>query len=615
MNLSLKQLQLSLNGIGLHNINLFFSAERPVDNPVITAWLKVNFYNKTLLLVEDEPINARLNKRILEKYGYKVIHSKTGEEAVAVFQSVTGIDLILMDIDLGVRIYCTEAAEIILRDNDVPLVFLSSHTEPEVVKKTEDITSFGYILKNSGETVLIACIKMAFRLFHARKIEEEKERKLKYSEERYRSIFENTGTSMFLVEEDMTIAMVNNEFVRCFGYSKEEVIGKMKWMEVIHPDSIDFMLKQHRMRRFNENAASPGYQLKYITKAGETRNGYITVAMIPGSTNSIASITDLTELKKAESALKDKNEELAAMNEEFEAANEELIQTISQLEERDYEYRMLFETSAAGIFIMSENKLLIFNRAVIELSGFSEEQILGRPLLSFIHNDDVNTILEHYKRIVTQNVVESNSPIRIMTSDNKVKWIGLKSSSIIWGCKKSTLNFISDITERKNAEDTLRFNEKKYRKMFENIQHVFYQTDLDGNIIEISPSIHNYCGFTRDELLGTSIKNVYYDLYERDNFFYTIMQNGRVLDYEIRLKTREGRIVITSVSSHLTYDSAGKPVGIEGTVHDITQRKKTEEALMAEKERLAGVIKGTNAGTWEWNVRTGELLINDRWLK
>ncbi|GEM_PF-814275 len=578
-------------------------------------WLKVNLYNKTLLLVEDEPINARLNKRILEKYCYKVIHSKTGEEAVDVFKSIPGIDLILMDIDLGDGIDGTEAAEIILKDHDIPLVFLSSHTEPEVVKKTEDITSYGYILKNSGETVLIASIKMAFRLFHARRVEVEKEKKLKESEERYRSIFENTGTSMFLVEEDMTIVMVNNEFVRCFGYSKEEVIGKMKWVEVVHPDSVDFMIRQHRIRRFNENAALSGYECQYLTKKGEIRNGFITVAMIPGSSSSIASITDLTELKRAESALHERNEELAAMNEEFEAANEELIQTIRQLEQRDYEYRLLFETSAAGIFILSENKVCVFNKAVAELTGYTDEQILSRPLISFIHHDDVNDVLEHYRRIVKQKVVESSSPVRIITSDNGVKWIGLKSSFIIWDGQKSTLNFISDITERKMAEDTLRFNESKYRKMFENIQHVFYQTDIDGIIIEISPSILNYCGYTREELIGTPIANVYFDLSERGAFVQTLMKNGRVLDYEIHLKNRENRVMTTSVSSHLLYDSFGKPVAIEGTVHDITRIKNSEEALKVGKDRLAGVIKGTNAGTWEWNIQTGELLVNDRWAE
>ncbi len=259
---------------------------------------------KKILLVEDETINARLGTRTLEKHGYEVIHVNTGEGAVSAVRSEPGIDLILMDIDLGPGIDGTAAAEIILKDKDIPLVFLSSHTEPEVVEKTEGITSYGYIVKNTGETVLIASMKMAFRLFDAKKKEEAKEQKLREGEERYRSIFENTGTSMFLVGNDMTVEMVNDEFVCRFGYTRDEVAGIMKWTELVHPDYLGFMTEQHRLRRSNECAAVRGYEIKYITKSGEFRDAFLSVGMIPGTDQSIASMTDITDRKLAEDKLK-----------------------------------------------------------------------------------------------------------------------------------------------------------------------------------------------------------------------------------------------------------------------------------------------------------------------
>ena len=103
---------------------------------------------KTILLVEDEAIIAVVEKKILEKYSYNVIHAISGEKAVDIVKSGTPVDLILMDIDLGSGIDGTIAAERILEIHDLPLVFLSSHTEPAVVEKTEGITSYGYIVKN-----------------------------------------------------------------------------------------------------------------------------------------------------------------------------------------------------------------------------------------------------------------------------------------------------------------------------------------------------------------------------------------------------------------------------------------------------------------------------------
>jgi PAS domain S-box-containing protein len=121
---------------------------------------------KRLLLVEDEAIIAMTEKQELEKRGYLVDHALRGEEAVAKAMSAApAFDAILMDINLGPGMDGTQAAEMILKSADIPIVFLSSHTEPGIVARTEGITSYGYVVKNSGIVVLDASIKMALKLF------------------------------------------------------------------------------------------------------------------------------------------------------------------------------------------------------------------------------------------------------------------------------------------------------------------------------------------------------------------------------------------------------------------------------------------------------------------
>jgi CheY-like chemotaxis protein len=134
----------------------------------------MNESGKTILLVEDEVLIAMMEQMILEKCGHRVIRASTGERAVAIAEASGDIDLVLMDINLGAGIDGTEAATRILGMREIPLVFLSSHTEHDVVERTEGISSYGYILKNAGETVLVASIKMAFKLFEARKEEKAK---------------------------------------------------------------------------------------------------------------------------------------------------------------------------------------------------------------------------------------------------------------------------------------------------------------------------------------------------------------------------------------------------------------------------------------------------------
>ncbi len=90
-----------------------------------------------LLLVEDEALIAMAEVARLETYGYEVLLALSGEEAVELFRSNEGIDLVLMDIDLGSGMDGTQAGSLLLGIREVPILYLSSHSEPEIVEKTE----------------------------------------------------------------------------------------------------------------------------------------------------------------------------------------------------------------------------------------------------------------------------------------------------------------------------------------------------------------------------------------------------------------------------------------------------------------------------------------------
>jgi two-component sensor histidine kinase/ligand-binding sensor protein/CheY-like chemotaxis protein len=123
---------------------------------------------KTLLLVEDDGIISLAETRTLRKEGYEVVPAFSGVEAVSIASGDPAIDLVLMDLNLGPGMDGTEAAELILKARDIPIVFLSAHTEQDIVERTEGITNYGYIVKDLGPTVLLTAIKMAFRLHEAR---------------------------------------------------------------------------------------------------------------------------------------------------------------------------------------------------------------------------------------------------------------------------------------------------------------------------------------------------------------------------------------------------------------------------------------------------------------
>ncbi len=175
---------------------------------------------KTILLVEDDNLIALREQRVLEQNGYRVIHVPDGDTAVKEGAGNVSVDLILMDINLGTgKMDGTEAAQMILASREIPILFLSSHSEKEVVEKTQEISSYGYITKNSGNTVLLASIQMAFRLFQAHQ-------DLKRNNTFIQSLLETSPDGVWIVSEDGLIIDTNETYCRMSGYTRDELMGK-----------------------------------------------------------------------------------------------------------------------------------------------------------------------------------------------------------------------------------------------------------------------------------------------------------------------------------------------------------------------------------------------------
>ncbi|GAG42758.1 unnamed protein product, partial [marine sediment metagenome] len=131
----------------------------------------------------------------------------------------------------------------------------------------------------------------------------------------------------------------------------------------------------------------------------------------------------------------------------------------------------------------------------------------------------------------------------------------------------------TDITERKRMEEELRESEAKYRRIFENVWDIYYETDAQGIITEISPSVERW-GYIRGELIGTQVLDIYENPEERSALLEALAERGEVLDYEIHLKTGDGRVVDTSVGAHLLRGPDGTFIGVEGILRDISERKR-----------------------------------------
>ena len=235
-----------------------------------------------VLLVEDEAIIALQEKIALEAEGYSVIISSDGEDAVnKACNCGYDLSIILMDIDLGGVMDGPEAARRILSVKEIPIIFLSSHTEKDIVERTEEIMSYGYVVKNSGMIVLNASIKMAWKLFCEKKLVNESHSKIEKmnsdleaannekikwrsenkihtdelieSERRFRSIVEGAPDPIF-IQTDMKFTFLNEAAVRIFGSKSESELLGRNVFERFHPDYHQKIIE--RIGRLNKEESS-----------------------------------------------------------------------------------------------------------------------------------------------------------------------------------------------------------------------------------------------------------------------------------------------------------------------------------------------------------------------
>ena len=293
---------------------------------------------KTILLVEDEMIIAMAEKRKLEQDGYTVLLVPSGEDAIRLVSSRTDpIDLILMDIDLGKGMDGTDAARIILRDKVIPILFLSSHIEEEIVERTEAISSYGYVVKESSFTVLKASIKMAFRL-HA------SNQRAAQNALRFEAIKQTSMDGFLLVGLDGRVLETNDAYSIMTGYSTDELL-RMSIPDLEATETIE-NTSQH-IHKIQENGADR-FETRHRRKDGSLVDIEVNVTIEPASRNMMVFLNDISKRKQAEQALREES-------------------TLRQV---------LFEHSPDGIVILDPYtaRILEFNEVAHRQLGYSREE-------------------------------------------------------------------------------------------------------------------------------------------------------------------------------------------------------------------------------------------------
>ncbi|MDD5187882.1 MAG: PAS domain S-box protein, partial [Methanoregula sp.] len=396
------------------------------------------------------------------------------------------------------------------------------------------------------------------------------EQHLRESEVKYRTVFENTGTATIVIEEDTTISLANDEFVALSGFSKTEIEGKMSWTRFVATEDMNRMLDAHRQRRQVNSDAPMHYEFRFVTKTGNIHACYLTIDRIPGTTKSIASLLDITNLKRIE----------------------------DELRERERVFRTLIGNLPGCVYRCANDPawtMAFISEGCREITGYAPEDFIGNKTLAFndiIAPDYQKTLWERWQQqLALHEVFVEEYPIRTKTGETRWVWERGRGIYSDDGQVLYLEGFITDITERKQAEDALRESENLFRSVGDSLLDPVLILSSEGIVYFANRAAKNFVGLPdTSDLRGHSIMT-YLDGDSRNRAtadLHTICVLGGPMTGEFCVNVPGG--------NQRWVEACGVRINYKGmdanlvTLRDITERIRFEEQLRGNERRLADII-------------------------
>ncbi len=417
------------------------------------------------------------------------------------------------------------------------------------------------------------------------------EKALQESEEKFKNIFNNSvvGISVTSIDGELN---VNKAFSEIVGYSEGELYN-MNWKKITHPEDVE--KNQEILESIHSGKTETArWEKRYIHKNGNIIWVDISTTLQRDNKGNpqyfITSIVDITERKQAE---------------------EKLIES----EER---YRNVIDISPDAIIIHCEGKIVLTNKAAIQLVGASKpDDLLGKSALEVVHPDDREMV-----KIRIMNLLKSGEPAplyeeRMIRFDGSVIYAEVAAVRTNYKGKPASLVVLRDFTERKISENALRESEMKFRSIFDQSPVGSVIVGLDKCFVKCNASFCNFIGYNEEEIIGHTIG----EFTHPDDIGIGIkelrqLSNGSI--ESIRLQKRyvrkDGTTVWGEVSIRIVCDDQQKPLYFLPVIQDITMQKSIEQELIKAKEKaeeteiqLFSILENSPTGFAINSISTGKV--------
>ena len=389
------------------------------------------------------------------------------------------------------------------------------------------------------------------------------EETLRKSVKNYQILFDSTITGTYLSELGGIILSTNKSGAALLGYDHPK--------DLIGMNIRDFYKNpQDRRKVINgiKNGGIGSFELEMTRKDGAFITVLISTAMVEFNSEKVflTSVMDITEIKQAEKILQDSEER----------------------------YRTLVENANESIIVVQDDMLKFANNKAAEITGYTKEELTYMPAVELIHPDDRDMVVKRYTGRLQGKQLPHVYPFRVITKNGNTRWAEINAVQIEWEGRPASLNFITDITDRRQTEE-------RYKALFESKLEGAVVLDKTMKILLANQAVADLFGLDSiDKTLQANIFD-FVPPEDRERVLDIIAKDMLEKDLrqinEFRLLNKAGKeIWVSAVGTAIEYQ--GQPAGLV-SLRDITEQKHAQEALRESEDKYHTILDSIEDGYWE----------------
>jgi PAS domain S-box-containing protein len=279
---------------------------------------------------------------------------------------------------------------------------------------------------------------------------------------------------------------------------------------------------------------------------------------------------------------------------------------VQALRESENKFRDLAEKSIVGIYLIQDWEFKYVNPKFAEIFGYPVNGLVtGTRPEDVVLPEDWHMVKENIRKRIAGEAESIYSEFRIITKNREIRNVEVYGSRTMLQGKSALIGTLLDITERKRSEKLLKEAEQKYRSIFENAVEGIFQTTPEGQIIAANPAQAKILGYDSPKKLIESLTDIGHQIYVepelRLEFISALERDGVLFGFEPELYKKDGSKIWVSMNARNVRDTDDKSLYYEGTIVDITEKKKAENDLRILNEFNKAIIDNAPVAVFTLN--------------